>query len=394
MTGRNTRWGAVALTAALAGCASLAPHRPALDALRLRAGVADSVTTSDLAPGVRLHHLVRNTGPLRVDVLDIDLSACVSIRAMKGGPNAIGRQTTSALLQSLPASDVPLAAVNADFFLFTPPGVPVGALVENGRVIAGPADRPVLAINAANRPYIGPMLATAAVIGPRGIIVATSWNRIQRGATSIVDHAWAQPLDSVARPLARLLAPIAGLDRRANPRYAMLPLPARHDGIALGDTLIITGPPSTAVTDGDTVALQRGWTPVTPHNAVGGFPLLLRDSSVVAGVATDGAESFRGLNPRTVAGTDARGTRLLLVVIDGRRPGFSVGTTTRETAELMLALGATEALNLDGGGSTAMVVRETPSARVRVVNRPSDAVGERPVADALAVLGTCTTRVR
>ena len=78
---------------------------------------------------------------------------------------------------------------------------------------------------------------------------------------------------------------------------------------------------------------------------------------------------------------------LLFVTVDGRQPGHSEGTTLRETAELLRALGAVDALNLDGGGSTTMVVRG-PGGRLRVTNRPSDAAGERPVANALA-LRTC-----
>jgi exopolysaccharide biosynthesis protein len=62
--------------------------------------------------------------------------------------------------------------------------------------------------------------------------------------------------------------------------------------------------------------------------------------------------------------------------------------TLRETAELMRALGAVDALNLDGGGSTTMVVANA-SGLPSVVNRPSDAAGERPVGNALAIVKGC-----
>jgi hypothetical protein len=70
---------------------------------------------------------------------------------------------------------------------------------------------------------------------------------------------------------------------------------------------------------------------------------------------------------------------VLLITVDGRRPGHSVGMTTRGFARLFVSLGADRALNLDGGGSTTMYVRG------RVVNRPSDGT-ERPVSSALLVL--------
>jgi Phosphodiester glycosidase/SPOR domain len=83
-------------------------------------------------------------------------------------------------------------------------------------------------------------------------------------------------------------------------------------------------------------------------------------------------------NPRTLAGVTERG-RILLVAIDGRRPGHSVGASFEESAAVMRALGARDALNLDGGGSTGMTVGAS------LVTRPSDATGERPIADAILI---------
>ncbi|MBA3474554.1 MAG: phosphodiester glycosidase family protein [Rubrobacter sp.] len=84
-------------------------------------------------------------------------------------------------------------------------------------------------------------------------------------------------------------------------------------------------------------------------------------------------------NPRTLAGVTPNGN-LLLVAVDGRRPDYSVGTSFVESARIMKALGAEEAVNLDGGGSTAVTVGPA------LVNRPSDATGERPIGDAITIL--------
>jgi hypothetical protein len=81
-------------------------------------------------------------------------------------------------------------------------------------------------------------------------------------------------------------------------------------------------------------------------------------------------------NPRTMAGITRRG-RLLLVTVDGHQPGWSLGLSFREEARLMRALGARDAVNLDGGGSTTLSIGGT------LANRPSDATGERPVGDAI-----------
>ena len=84
-------------------------------------------------------------------------------------------------------------------------------------------------------------------------------------------------------------------------------------------------------------------------------------------------------HPRTAVGLTAD-KRMFLVTVDGRQPGVSVGASLTDMEKLMAALGATEAINLDGGGSTAMVVSE------RLVSSPSDQTGERAVGDALLIL--------
>ncbi len=353
------------------------------------AAIADSVSTVRLSDAVTLYHLVQLAGPLRAAVLDIDLRQCVSIRAVKGAPTAVGRQTTTALLRSLPAADRALAAINADFFSFTPPGVPVGAMVEESRMLAGPIDRPVLAFDAEYRPFIGTLALQSTVVGTNTRIMASSWNRPRSGDTGIVDAAWGQPIDSLLMLTARRLVPLSAAPADSA-RYRVLPMQSTHSTPVFADTLLIFGPDIGPLRDGDTVTVTRTWAPITPYTAVGGFPLLLVDSAAAPNVNTAGAESFRGLNPRTAVGMARNSTRLLLVVIDGRRPTWSAGASTLQTAELLLALGAVSAVNLDGGGSSAMVVRTPSSGATRVVNRPSDAAGERAVANALAVLDRCS----
>jgi exopolysaccharide biosynthesis protein len=141
-----------------------------------------------------------------------------------------------------------------------------------------------------------------------------------------------------------------------------------------------------SVTDvrGAAVALTRG------TDVVGGGPYLVRDGREFVDAFTEGFEhpgdpSFYyafgiSRNPRTMAGVTGDGD-LLLVTVDGRQPGYSVGLSFPEEARLMRALGAVHAVNLDGGGSTTMVVRD------KVLGQPSDATGERPVGDAILIFG-------
>lgn len=110
---------------------------------------------------------------------------------------------------------------------------------------------------------------------------------------------------------------------------------------------------------------------------IGGFPLLLKDGAVVGDLEVGERPSFAAArHPRTAAGLDRDTGTLWLVVVDGRS-GESVGMSLPELTSLLHGLGAEDAVNLDGGGSSTMWVLG------RVVNRPSDPAGERPVANGL-----------
>lgn len=123
--------------------------------------------------------------------------------------------------------------------------------------------------------------------------------------------------------------------------------------------------------------------------AVAGGPGLVHNGAVDATGQADGFNwpdygalwwSFGDRrNPRTMAGTTANGD-FLLVAVDGHAPGYSIGLSVDEEARVMHELGAMQAINLDGGGSTSMALDG------KVVNRPSDDAGERPVGDAVVIL--------
>lgn len=139
----------------------------------------------------------------------------------------------------------------------------------------------------------------------------------------------------------------------------------------------------TADIDGDT--LRAGW-PIHMETgdgvteAVGGYPELLDGGSRVGDLLVRENQNFaQSRHPRTAVGWDPYARRLWFVVVDGRQDN-SVGMSLPELATLMEALGAVDAINLDGGGSTTLVLRG------RAANRPSDENGERPVVNALALV--------
>jgi len=121
---------------------------------------------------------------------------------------------------------------------------------------------------------------------------------------------------------------------------------------------------------------------LTPDlNVIAGGVGLVRNGKVKITAKADGHDSVNMIlrrHPRTLLGVTKNGS-LILATIDGRQPGITVGANFHEAAQFMRWLGARQAINLDGGGSTTMVVGD------KVVNHPSDGV-ERGVGDALLVL--------
>ena len=114
---------------------------------------------------------------------------------------------------------------------------------------------------------------------------------------------------------------------------------------------------------------------------IGGFPELLDAGHPVVNDDPGSGQGFTSLrHPRTAVAYDPEARRLWIMVVDGRQGSYSSGMTLAEMTGALAATGASEALNLDGGGSSVMV------AHGRTMSRPSDADGERAVRNALAVV--------
>ena len=103
-------------------------------------------------------------------------------------------------------------------------------------------------------------------------------------------------------------------------------------------------------------------------------------------------ENDEAREPRSAAGLSADGKTLILLAIDGRQAGYSRGVNMRELAQIFLDQGARNALNLDGGGSTSLVLKAPGSDTYAIANRPSDLAPmavrlsvERPVVDVIGI---------
>lgn len=136
------------------------------------------------------------------------------------------------------------------------------------------------------------------------------------------------------------------------------------------------------------LSLDRKSVPAKRYTSIiNGGPRILDDGKIDIHSEEEGfrwSEDFfnsfvKSRHPRTLAGIKANGN-IIFVTVDGRDPMNSVGVTFEESAKLMKSLGAYEAMNLDGGGSTTMTVGS------QLINHPSDNSGERDIGDAILFL--------
>jgi hypothetical protein len=386
----------VAAATLLAACAAPVSRPAATPQSRVAVafGEADSVRVTTLRPGVNYVYVWHQAGPWAMHVIEIDERRCApDIRALKAGPPLARTATTSALGQGF------LAAVNTDFFEL-PAGTPIGAHVSAGQILAGPGARPVFAITADRQYWMGVTVIDGSVRAGRDSVELRQVNRPLEGGR----HHPPQP----------------GLTLFSHWYGDSLPVPADAAGVRVR---LLPGDRSGVVTDllapGMTVRLDaehavfvgapgagRAWivrrssgdsvhwraelrpgplhagAPGAATEAVGGFPLLVQDGMPVLAQQQGVIASFgENRHPRTaVAWNTAQGWSVW-VAVDGRQPPYSDGMSLAELEWLALRIGATHAINLDGGGSTALVVRD------RLVNRPSDREGERLVANVLALDG-------
>jgi Phosphodiester glycosidase len=364
----------------------------------------------EVAPGVDWTTIVRERGPVRINVLAVDPAR---VRGVLSNERIAGRERVSAMGRRVDA----VAGVNGTFFARS--GDPLGVLAIDGELlsesldgrsalilpatgppsIAGVRFRGRMYVNGRSReidgidrtrgliPACGGRGGDVPTIRPNQVLTCTDSSELvvlsplygmpppaEGGVEAIVRNGTVtsvRPPGTGGVPRDGVLLTGTG-DAAAFLRNAALP--RSHAEIALR---LIAGDREFTLAPGGGAAREAA-----PAIVVGAGPRLLRGGRVAVAADAEGfappqAPSFfrsfvASRNPRTLAGVRADGT-LLLVTVDGRAPGWSVGMTLRQAARLMRSLGAVDALNLDGGSSTAMTVRG------ELVNRPSDRVGGRPV---------------
>jgi len=348
-----------------------------------------------VGPGTVHSRVYQPDGPWAIHVLTVDLAdQYLGVGALLGGGATLGRGTVSAMLNHDAGNEnrKPIAAVNADFFARAGKNyttLPLGFHVQDGELVTLPdLSRSVFYLTKDGKAGIERFRPNTWISGPDQLLYPlAAMNRPPETAeVSLFTPRFGQV--SRAEPVTSQLT----LSDLSGPFLPNREVTAKVVSRAVADSVPI--PPNGAVLaangvaayalrnlkEGDQITLRLGLQPNLGEiaQAVGGGPRLVREGAVSIEHRLERfSDSFAARrHPRT--GLGLNGNQLLLVTVDGRQPGYSAGMTLREFANLFVDLGCREAMNLDGGGSTTMVIRG------QVVNSPSDGV-ERRVANALAL---------
>jgi hypothetical protein len=369
----------------------------ALPLLLVPVGRADDREERPIGPGVRLLRWTREAGPHALYAVEIDsANPFTRLGVTLGGAGSLALEPLSRQAERLTRPErYPIAGVNGDFFLSPGaqcPGIPTNVADQDGELIRKPLDRPVFIIDGRGRPAIRTVRANGRIRLPDGAELPLADVNEPRGSNRLVLFTPRYgPATLTPKGTTEVYLEPESFPLRHGVAHAARVLAAQAQGgsapIAPGRwVLAAAGPaaePLKRLKPGDALEVRVDLDPAlgAEDQVIGGSHRLLRDGKLAleeAGGSLDGA-FITARHPRTAVGYN--GSRIYLLAADGRQPGYSAGMSLPELAQAMLELGCTDALNLDGGGSTTLW------ARGALVNRPSDG-RERPVANALMVFST------
>ncbi|MHB9030603.1 MAG: phosphodiester glycosidase family protein, partial [Candidatus Latescibacterota bacterium] len=355
---------------------------------------ADGPAGESLPGGVVYREYTLPDGPWAIQVLEIPRkSKDAALGVALGGKHILGLESLDSMASRVSAPNrQAVAGVNGDFFIIQRgpyQGDPVGLCVTGGELVSTPIRRSAAVILQNGEPAIGRFQFKAILRRPDGQTVRIDGVNQQcpLNGIALLTSTFSDSTRQQENTIALLAGPLeAPLAPKGKHRFTVRELRSAGNALAIPPKSVIilgNGAGKTfleKLKPGDRIACTLDITPSPGgiQHAVGGGPRLLRNGRISIEAKEEGiAASFvTTRHPRTAFGYNRE--RIFLVTVDGRQPGYSAGMSLTELADFMLELGAREALNLDGGGSTTMWVRGT------VRNAPSDG-RVRPIANAVIV---------
>jgi len=359
---------------------ALVPAAPAL---------AQTPDRSLLMPGVTYVRDVEFTphGPVVMHVINAPKpGGLYSLEPLLSNEAILGRERVSDIERRI-SSTMTTVGVNGDLFNFRD-GHPSGMLLRNGVLDHAPLrDRSSVGLGEDGTLRVDRVALSGFWKGTGQRRSITLNELANANGISLFTPAWGPNTPGVAAveavlrpfPAAKPNTDLVGTVVQVGSTSGSTAIPP--DGAVLQARGSAAGKLAAEAPLGTQLTIRLTLTPSWPdvRQALGGGPAIVRDGKPVfrANEAFSSAQ-LAPRNPRTAIGQRADG-RILLVAVDGRQAGYSVGMTNFELALAMMRLGAVTASALDAGGSTTMAFDG------QVLNRPSDPGGERAVAEALVV---------
>jgi hypothetical protein len=335
--------------------------------------LGSSVERTPIAPGIALtvYRLRTASGPLVVSVVTADLrDPRVAVGTVLAHDTIVSADER---VSSMAKRTHAVAGINGDYFDINATGAPVGMLVRDGVLLRSPNARVALTIDGDGTIGFGRFAFSGTVTAPSGTFALAALNVWPApGTVTLLTPAFGSPPTPAGTDILAL-AQVAGGYQIVAASGGAPPLLRIARGAG--------APPIAAI--GDVVTIATATVPSIDaiRSAIGGGPLLLDHGAVVDDPDSPNYATRTRRIPVAAVAKLADGT-LAIVTVDGHRVVTSTGIARSELCSLLLALGATDAMLLDSGGSATLVARMPGDADATVINDPSDGV-ERPVADGL-----------
>ena len=368
--------------------ASLLTYTPPAHAAKITVNIPytiyESKKAQHLSSGVTHENILKFTtsGWWNINVISVDLKD--EYTELKGLINPSGipsRDKVTTLVNKHNA----VAGVNGDYFNYAPLPSAMGTLINNGEVISSPIELayalPTFFLtqdNTGGVEYLDRNITVSNISNGQNILVNTL-NKVDRDFTTVTllnNHWGPKSLGSrFHNDLTEVLI-VNDVVQEIRKGGVAFDIPPTN-----GYVLAVRGDNLSPLNINDKVSLQVGTTPNLEDIkfAIGGGNIILKNGEVSLTNIID-----KSSEPRTGIAINKDNTKLFLVTIDGRDSSFK-GVTQQMFGAILRDLGAYNAMNLDGGGSTAMAIKPVGDATSQLVNKPSDGA-ERAVVNAVGVV--------
>ena len=365
------------------------PSSNSASAVKMPDVIHETVESEYLASGVLYENIKRFTskGWWNINLVRVDLTDEYSeVGGLISGKGLSNRDTVKNMVNDNKA----VAGVNGDFFNYGPVASSFSELISDGEIVslpniatkANPA-HPTFYINSQNQGNIDFFKRSVSVKSLRSnkdFTVGLVNKSVGYNATILLNKHWGQKSlgNKVFKDTVEM---VVVNDVVKEIRKGQGPTTIPTNGYIVSTSGNLKNNLLNSFKVGDKVKLNMGTTPNLDNIefAIGGGSIILKD-----GVPTNiGRINIKGDHPRTGLGISKDGKELLIATIDGRDTLYK-GVSQEMFGAILKDLGAYNALNLDGGGSTTMAVKPVDKQLAQVVNKPSDG-GERRVVNGVGV---------